>query len=230
MYKNKLVGLIFLFILCNGYKNNENMYIMQYSVSDDSAVKAKPQSAELVIVTPCSRVKNLDIIKEHIQFDKIKNWYIIYDNRHFEFNKRYEGVNKIIELSCKDEGQVGHQIRKMSLDLLKNSGVLIYFLDDDNIIHPNFWNLVPKFQCNHIYSFDQIRESEGRILKGGNLVVNYIDTAQYVFDVNLVNNERFCVSEYNADGLFIQQLGKNHKDKCVYFEELAAYYNKLNLP
>jgi hypothetical protein len=47
--------------------------------------------------------------------------------------------------------------------------------------------------------------------------------------VNLVDNVKFCVNEYSADGLFIQQLGKNHKDKCVYFEELAAYYNKLNL-
>jgi hypothetical protein len=159
-------------------------------------------------------------MKDSIDFSKIKNWYIIYDTRNKPFNKKYTD-DKIIELECKDEGIVGHQIRNMALNTIKDS--LIYFLDDDNIIHPSFWNI--NFDSNKLYTFDMQRKDD--ILKGNKVEPDSIDTAQYVFDVNLVGDLRFDVTLYNADGFFIQKIYEENKDKWVYVPEIASYYNKL---
>lgn len=180
---------------------------------------------DLVIITPCSRRENLLTIKNNMNFDIISKWYIIYDNRHFDFEKCFNH-DKIVELSCKDEGHVGHQIREMALQMLRDKPIMVYFLDDDNIVHPNFWNIIKHFEYGHIYTFDMEYNDE-RILKGNKLVVGNIDTAQYVFDIKLIGNIHFNVQEYGADGIFIQELGEQYKDRCVYIPEISAYYNKL---
>ncbi len=36
----------------------------------------------------------------------------------------------------------GHSQRNMGLDLTNDKDGLIYFVDGDNVVHPNFWALV----------------------------------------------------------------------------------------
>jgi hypothetical protein len=177
---------------------------------------------KLHIVTPCSRPQNLEKIKNSINFDLIDSWHIIYDTRNQLFVKRFNHP-KIIESECKKDGVVGHPIRNMALDTIKDG--LIYYLDDDNIVHYNFWNICSNFSCNNIYLFDQQRGSE--VLKGNNPTVDNIDTAQYVFDSKLVNNLRFDINRYNADGLFIETLCKQNPNKITYIDKICANYNFL---
>lgn len=212
----------------NEFIEKYNVHIIGLSIDrsgyHDIAVIIYKNIIELNIVTPCSRPENLELIKKSINFDLISKWYIIYDTRNNEFKKKYENTDKIIELECKDEGIVGHQIRNMSLNLIKNG--FIYYLDDDNIVHPELWNIFTNFENNYIYTFDLIY-NDNRILKGNNPIPNKIDTSQYLFDVSLVGNIKFNQSIYNADGIFINNLINNNKDKWKYIENISAYYNKL---
>jgi hypothetical protein len=98
----------------------------------------------MYLVTPCSRPENLDRIKESIQFDKIEKWYIVYDNTKFEFSERYKNDPKIVEIECHDSNGIsGNQFRNKALDVISSThkGGFVYFVDDDNIVHSNFWNM-----------------------------------------------------------------------------------------
>lgn len=192
----------------------------------DLAVRLnKSIEPNLVIVTPCSRPENLEAVKDSINFDRIKAWYIIYDTRNVEFLKRFQH-EKIIELECKDEGVVGHQIRNMALCTIQEG--IMYFLDDDNIIHPNFWNISGQFCLGRIFTFDMIRNNCS-ILLGNNPVPNLIDVSQYAFDVRLVGDLRFDETAYNADGQFIKKLHNQCNEQWTYIQTVAAFYNKLRL-
>jgi hypothetical protein len=180
----------------------------------------------LTIVTPCSRPENLEKLYKSIQFDKITLWLIIYDTRKLNFEKRFNDP-KIIELECKDEGIVGHQIRNMSLNIITQG--LIYFLDDDNIIHPFFWYITNHFKEGSIHTFNLLYQN-GSILKGENPAPKNIDIAQCVFDKSLVGDIRFNANNYSADSVFISELCNKNKDttQIVYFNYIATYYNWLN--
>lgn len=179
---------------------------------------------KLIIITPCSRPHNLQTMYNSINFDKIHLWCIIYDTRKIEFVKNFNH-SKIIELECKDEGTAGHQIRNMALNIIDDG--LLYFLDDDNIMHPFFWNLMDHFKSGHLHTFNLLYQN-GTILYGNNPTPKNIDTSQYVFDKSLVNNIRFNMSNYCADGIFIKTIYENNKEKTIYFNHIAAYYNWLN--
>ena len=152
----------------------------------------------------------------------IDKWYIIYDTRNQEFTKRFDDP-KIIELSCTDNGIVGHPIRNMSLNIVTEG--LLYYLDDDNVMHSDFWTVCSTFLPGHIYLFDQDRK--GNLLKGNNPTVDNIDTAQYVFDVGLVNGLRFDVNAYNGDGIFIETLCNHNSSVIAYINKTCCYYNFL---
>jgi hypothetical protein len=179
----------------------------------------------IVIVTPCSRPRYLEKLFQSIRFDMISAWLIIYDTRHIPFQKNYPDNSKIIEVECKDEGVAGHQIRNFALNIIQNA--MIYFLDDDNIMHPFFWNLIPNFQSGNIYTFNLLYQN-GAILPGDNPIPTKIDTSQYIFDRSLVGDLRFKTDDYRADGIFINTLYEQNRDKSFHFNYIAAYYNWLN--
>jgi hypothetical protein len=179
----------------------------------------------LVIVTPCSRPQNLEKMRESIRFEDIGIWLIIYDTRHIPFEKRYSDNSKILELECKDEGTAGHQIRNAALNIIQNG--LIYFLDDDNIMHPFFWTLTSQFKAGNIYTFNLLYQT-GAILRGDNPVPKKIDTSQYVFDRSLIGDLRFNIGDYCADGIFINTLYEQNRERSFHYNYIAAYYNWLN--
>lgn len=204
-----------------GIKGKDNKYNFNHYTSEGVSLEFE-NGSNLTIITPCSRPENLEKIKESIDFDKIDKWYIVYDNRHFEFSKRYENNPKVVEIECKDEGVVGHQCRNKALDIIKSG--MVYFLDDDNIIHPEFWNI--DFQSGKIYTFNQQRSSSD-ILRGDNINVGKIDTAQFVFDKSLLNGLKFQKDIYEADGIFIQKLIEDNRTNWNFIDQIGCYYNKL---
>jgi glycosyltransferase involved in cell wall biosynthesis len=178
------------------------------------------------IITPCCRQDNLDKIISSINFDLVDTWYIIYDtSKNRTYTKKYEGNPKIKEYEYTNLGCSGNPQRNFGLSLVKDG--FVYFLDDDNIIHPEFWNIVLTLDTNYFYTFDQQRVYDGHMLKGNNIKVGYIDTAQFIVPKKLINNNTFNINKYEADGLFIENINKLFPKNHIYIPKMASYYNYL---
>lgn len=197
----------------------------------------------LYLITPCTRIKNLSKLKNSINFNKIKKWIIVY-NTEFVKKKNYFKDNKnIIELFHTNIGSIGgNSQRNFVLNFLnkkKNKNFFIYFLDDDNILHKNFYRVVEniyKDQMPLIYTFDQLRKDKMHInnkfryveiLKGNIIKINHIDTAMFLPNFSLINNIRWAKKKYNADGEYIVKCIKKNKNKHRYLPIVGSHYNFL---
>jgi hypothetical protein len=188
--------------------------------------------SKIIIITPASRFKNLKILKKSINFNFIFKWIIIYDGNLIKnYFKQFEKINQIEEFiyfPSINEIQ-GNGQRNYALDHIKKNYStecpFIYFLDDDNIIHPNFYKLISKFQENHMYTFDQQRTRY--ILSGIKPKLYYIDQAMFISDFNIVRDIRFNSSTYNADGSYIEECYKKNTKNHLYINEIGSYYNYL---
>jgi hypothetical protein len=188
--------------------------------------KSNFEEPNIVIITPCSRPKNLQEIKNSIDLKKIKRWYISYDcqDNKMEYTQRFPDEPKIKELKCTVKSISGNGPRNVALDeISKSEGpCIVYFLDDDNVLHQNF--LEKDYKMNKIYTFDMLRN--GADSAGNNISVGHIDTAQFLVDMSIIGNTRW-VDKYEADGVFITDIIKRNKDKWEYIPETLAFYNSL---
>jgi hypothetical protein len=199
--------------------------------------------APLVVVTPCSRPENLELVKDSLDFTRIEAWHVIYDTRHAPFVRRFEGHPQIIESECAADGIAGHQIRNQFLDGLdglngldgldgldglngldRDRNKLVYFLDDDNTVHPSFWSL--KLGTRGLWTFD-MEYADGSVRRGDTPLVNQIDTAQFVFSSDIARGLRYDAAAYNADGFFVEEIWKRNRDAWTYTPVVAATYNRL---
>lgn len=187
----------------------------------------------LSIITPCSRPVNLKRIAESIQFDKIDRWYIVYDTSPAKgttvprtYEKQFLDNPKISELECNIRCW-GNPQRNLALSLITNG--LVYYLDDDNIIHEAFWSELDSFDLDHLYSFDQYHCNKQLIVKGGRLQEKFIDTAQYIVPRQLIGDLVWDMLDagLGSDGRFTEDLNRLHGSKHVYVPKVLCYYNFL---
>lgn len=181
----------------------------------------------LSIITACSRPQNLKEIYKSIEFDKVDKWYIIYDTskcRSYDFQfGQDKHSQKILELTCDKEGFAGHPQINYALDLIKDG--FVYVMDDDNIFHPTFWKLFKDLDESNIYTWDQDRIQEKRILKGGQIEEGKIDTSQFIVPRNLIGSVRWAEQRSAGDFRFISKIYKTHEDKFKYIPKIACYHN-----
>ena len=183
----------------------------------------------ITIITPCYRQKNLHDIIKSIHLNKIKEWIIIYDTTN---NKKYtpcfQDEPKIREVECCDLGISGNAQRNYGASLVSEG--FIYFVDDDNIIHPHFWNLIDIFDIEYFYTFDQkffvtdpFRTATNFVFKGEHPVVRKIDTSMFMVPVSMWIP--WNVERYDADGMFIEEVAHKNPQQHRYIPEVASYYN-----
>jgi len=154
----------------------------------------------------------------------VKTWYIIYDTskcRSYEF--QFATEKQVIELTCDTPGFAGHPQINMALDLIEDG--FVYIMDDDNIFHEKFWTILPTLDSEFIYTWDQNRIQEGRILKGGQIEEQKIDTSQFIVPRNLIGFIKWAVNKSAGDFKFISQIYKRHNEKFKYIPEIACYHN-----
>jgi hypothetical protein len=194
---------------------NEKDAISHYSIFGKSENRSSCKyDIPITIITPCIRVINLQFLKESIQFDRVCEWIIIYD---YPIEKKLFDDPKISEyFHTNPKSIVGNDQRNYALKRVKNENSYIYFLDDDNLMHPGIFeiNLLP----NKIYTFDQENGLYGKRIK-----VNYIDTGMFLV---YYNNIQWKIDIYNADGFYIQDCYKLNKN-WIYINKPICYYNKL---
>lgn len=194
---------------------------------------------KLYIVTPCYRPANLDTIYKSINFDLIYRWYIVYDTtRNRTYTRKYPGHPKIIELESSDVGISGNAQRNAALNIVEDG--FVYFLDDDNVVHPDLWAELPKMSCDHYYSWDQLRNpagdhtdwvlfknEKGKILKGDTLQLQRIDTAQVLIPKKFFEGLQWKTDDYKADGILIESVYKKNPAAHIYLPKVLCYYNSL---
>ena len=179
----------------------------------------------LHIITPCSRQSNLPRLFQTIDFARIDKWIIVYDTSNDrQYEKLYTSHCQISEVECAG-GISGNPQRNHALDMVDDTWV--YFLDDDNVIHPNFWSVIDRLDIHKFYTFDQQRNTHGKVLRGNNIAVRHIDTAMFIVHTSHIRDTRWICDKYDADGHFICDINRNNEGAQCYLDIVASYYNYL---
>lgn len=181
----------------------------------------------LTIITPCSRPENLRGVLQSIDFNVVSQWIIVHDTKHRPFIQVFPNDEKIHEYPCTGPpgSTSGNAQRNFGLELVHEG--YVYFLDDDNLVHPNFYTeVVPNLRPKCILTFD-MQYANGGVLRGASPRPRQIDTAMVVFDRATCAHLRWTLHEYIADGLFIEALVNLAQDHWTYVPKVAAWYNRL---
>jgi SAM-dependent methyltransferase len=190
---------------------------------------AKPifkSNKKITIITPSIRVNNLPKIKDSINFDYVDEWIIVYDENKITKNpqlfKDDKYKNKIKEYVYKGDGISGNPQRNYALTQISNPDTYLYYLDDDNAIHSDFYRLLNILDDEKIYTFNQT----GRI-NGNDIQVCRIDSAMALIDYKLCKNIKWKPIKYEADGIYISECWEKNKDKHIYIDNNLCYYNYI---
>lgn len=178
---------------------------------------------QMYIITPCSRPQNLQILWRYMNTDKLTQWIIVHDSK-FSTEKKFSGEEKILELFCK-HGTHGIAQRNMGISMVPPNG-LIYFLDDDNIMLPQFWRQT--FEPNKFTTFDSQHMTIVFTGKPEHCRRGAIDTCQFVVPrfmcapwYSVVDNES------QSDGTFVENVLRFHAADHVYIPKRLVAYNVL---
>lgn len=186
------------------------------------------QVLKLNIVTPLSRLENLKHILKNIKesFKKITPLsYIILDSK----IKQEINIKDIYYFNRVESSFYGTEQRNLALDNIKDG--YVYFLDDDNLIHPDFENIllesVSKHKDKKGFVFNQIRK-DGTIYLTAKLppMSCQIDTGNVVLNRSLIGDIRW-EKRYDHDFLFFAEVYKTNPDKFVTINKIATYYNAI---
>ena len=182
---------------------------------------------KLTLITPSYRTNNLLKIKNSINFDYIDEWIIVYDgskiidNPHLFENQENNKIKEYV-YKCENGGISGNPQRNYAISKITNPHALIYYLDDDNIIHPDLYKLLNIVDTNKIYTFNQCNR-----IKGDNINVGRIDTAMAIIPFHLCKNIRWILNHYCADGFYIKECYETNKNAHIYVNNDLCYYNKI---
>jgi len=180
----------------------------------------------LTIITPCSRQQNIPILYNSIPFDKIDKWIIVYDtSRDRTYTRLYDSHLHILEVECDVVGSAGHPQRNYGMSLVDNG--FIYFLDDDNILHPEFGSIIDQLNSKYFYTFNQQRTAT-TILYGNNIQPDHIDTAMFIVHKQHVKHITWITDLYHADGVFISDIARQNNGAHIYLNKVGCYYNFIS--
>lgn len=182
-------------------------------------------ASKLCIVTPCSRPENLPALRDSIDWDQTLRWLIAHDAQQTFTPPQFDHP-QIEEFHVQQPSFAGHGQRNHALKRIREG--FVYFLDDDNIVHPSFWGLLSKFRPGALNVFCMEGHPDPERLDPAHPGPNTIDTAMFCFDRRLAGDLRWLPHLYDADGVFAQSLLLRHPESLCVLDEPAAYYNRLN--
>lgn len=180
---------------------------------------------KLTLITPSYRIDNLLELHNSIRFEYVDEWIIVYDGSKIKNNPNVfasHNNNKIKEYVYKGKGISGNPQRNFALTRVTNPNTLLYYLDDDNIIHPNLYRLLNIIDNSKMYSFNQHNG-----IKGDNVSIYHIDTAMVIIPYPLCKNVRWVIDKYEADGYYITECYNKNLGSHIFVDNGLCYYNKL---
>ncbi len=196
-------------------------------------VVVKNPTELLTIITPCTIPGNLKTIQESIDFNYVKEWIIVYDEKYVSSipTNVFDKTDKIKEYICGDKGVNGNPQRNFALSVVQNQDTFLYFLDDDNLMHPDFYHFLSEIEPGKMYTFNQSRpETEfpfKPVLKGSTPQVQNIDTGMMLIDFQLCNDIRWINENGNADGFYINECYRRNIENWIFVDKILSFYKKL---
>jgi O-antigen biosynthesis protein len=201
------------------------------------------------ILTRCTRIQNLQKIKESIfieRFDVQVDWHVVFDidalkEISFDVLNILSDENIFIHYHTLDGKKAdksgGWHINLNSI--ISNLDGWIYILDDDNILHKDFYESVFK---SHLLKKDKLiflfnqevggRDFTGlqtRIIDVSKIKVGQIDTAQFIIHTDVFNKLNFKFGTgYVADGEFIEKVFNSNPYLFDKIDKVISHYNALN--
>ena len=182
----------------------------------------------IYIVTPCTRVYNLDKITACLESIPVGCvWVVCYDAATKRPPKQYGHI----EIQSDVTGCYGNPTRNYALNYLKSIMTdydWLYILDDDNILHPNWYEEASKYSLYNNYN-DFIHWGQcfpnGITRTKPSLDFDMLDTAQYMVRWSVAKNIRF-EEKYEADGYYAKDCFDKSSNP-VMIDSNLAYYNYL---
>jgi len=193
---------------------------------------------KLSIVTRCTRLQHLPTIKQSVFANNSieVDWHILFDTSvlkdiDFSLMQDLKSPNTFFHIL---EGRPGDLLYPQSMELVKQIDKgYVYYLDDDNILHPQFLERISKETCGkEIYILDQFVNGkdftglEYRIGSPENTCYQGIDLAQMVFHHSVFQKYEF-IGDYAADSKLAEKIYTEHPDWFKYLNETLSYYNYL---
>lgn len=193
----------------------------------------------LAVITACTKPAALPFIYQSLG-DEPVHWIVVADLMRTSLhavssaiNELSNSIHKITLLHCLDleKDHCGGQcVKNRGIDHVENISKdrYIYIIDDDNIMHPNFYKHLGEFikieEGPDLICFWQ--ELEDGWFRDAKPIISGIDQAQYIFKTSSTWGLRIPEA-YSGDGVFVSILAHFGRSVKI-IPEVACYYNKLS--
>ena len=178
-------------------------------------------AADVTVITPCSRPGNLMRLWQSIPAQA--TWLVVLDSAE-PIESR--DSNRLMLSHCDPLSVGGNAQRNYALDRVETP--YVYFLDDDNIIHPDFFAAV--FGVMHdgdMVAVDQVFADGKPRLTAGDMRQNHCDTAQFLTPMSTIGDVRWRVDIRCQDGIFFPAVYARSPSKLRIMNEPLSYWNYL---
>jgi hypothetical protein len=179
------------------------------------------------IITPCTRPENLSAMQQSIPPEC--TWTIVLDASVTEMPEG--GELKATVYRSPSTGHFGNSNRNFALDHMYFDDLdWIYILDDDNIVHPDWYARVSTLNDAdlNMVSWGQVWQNNNvRLQPTQNPKVGNTDTSCYMVRGRIMQKLRYEL-EYVADGILAERVAQQGGHLCLY--ENLGYYNYLRTP
>ena len=197
------------------------------------------------IITPCTRPRNLKKIFESIPAPC--RWIVVLDAsvKGEESDLQIASfLDAAISPSTSQDfgrpgllvkrsqlgGRWGNLCRNQALDeLVADDDDWVYFLDDDNIIHPDwYWGVLPHLNSDVVMvGWGQLNKDESiRLVPPRNVLINHIDTASFMVRWKALKNFRWNTERRDADGLLAVEVDQQYGHETI--DQYLCWHNALD--
>lgn len=186
----------------------------------------------LHVITPISRPKNLPALYKSLcdHLPMAWRWWCIFDRR-VKLPPKPPQWRDVAYWGYAPEGPsvAGYGQRNFALDQILDGW--IYFLDDDNLIHPRLiptWSeAIREYPQAWWFIFRQVRPNGAIYLRATCPPrINHVDIGQSMIHRKVIGAQRF-ENQYCADGILFERLAQQFEPVCVDVE--ATFYNALRV-
>ena len=189
------------------------------------------------IVSPVSRPWNLAVMGASIDRSAGPGvelvWHVVFDSPSIRRAMKWRRLDPREDIRYyaypkQDRGISGNPQRNHALDQL--SGGYVYFLDDDNVVHPRLFTAALAHMREERAVIVNQATPDGTtrlVADAGNVRVGGIDTAQVLLPYSMIGDLRWDPFNYCADGVFCETVYRRSPDSFVFLQENLAYYNFL---